>query len=70
MHFNRAVFIDEDFLPLPTARPIRVVGTEPALVALYRETGSVAQISRFIRRNGIRHPAFVSGGLEVEVING
>ncbi|MDC9620145.1 DNA circularization N-terminal domain-containing protein [Xenorhabdus sp. XENO-7] len=55
---------------LPTARPIRVVGTEPALVALYRETGSVAQISRFIRRNGIRHPAFVSGGLEVEVING
>ncbi|CDH27644.1 conserved hypothetical protein [Xenorhabdus bovienii str. Jollieti] len=55
---------------MPTARPIRVVGTEPALVALYRETGSVAQISRFIRRNGIRHPAFVSGGLEVEVING
>lgn len=55
---------------LPTARVIQVVGTEPALVTLYRETGSAAQITRFIRRNGIRHPAFVPGGLGVEVING
>ncbi|CDL79721.1 DNA circularization protein [Xenorhabdus cabanillasii] len=55
---------------LPTARSIQVMGTEPALVTLYRETGGVAQINRFIRRNGIRHPAFVSGGLAVEVIHG
>ncbi|MDC9594880.1 DNA circularization protein [Xenorhabdus sp. IM139775] len=55
---------------LPTARSIHVMGTEPALVTLYRETGGVAQINRFIRRNGIRHPAFVSGGLAVEVIHG
>lgn len=54
---------------LPTARAVRVVGTEPALVTLYRETGSVAQLTRFIRRNGIRHPAFITGGVEVEVIH-
>ncbi|CCW29969.1 putative DNA circulation protein [Xenorhabdus nematophila F1] len=55
---------------LPTARVVQVRGTEPALVTLYRETGSVAQINRFIRRNGLRHPAFVPGGLAVEVIHG
>ncbi|WP_340615097.1 hypothetical protein [Xenorhabdus thailandensis] len=55
---------------LPTARSVQVMGTEPALVTLHRETGSVAQINRFIRRNGIRHPAFVSGGVDVEVIYG
>lgn len=55
---------------LPTARTLTLVSTEPALVTLYRETESVAQIDRFIRRNGIRHPAFVTGALSVEVIDG
>ncbi len=55
---------------LPTARTICVVDTEPALVTLYRENGSVTQIERFIRRNGLRYPAFISGSLDVEVING
>ncbi|EYU13604.1 DNA circularization protein [Photorhabdus aegyptia] len=55
---------------LPTARQIALAGTEPALVTLYRETGEVHQLTRFIRRNGIRHPAFVTGGVEIEVING
>lgn len=55
---------------LPTARTVTLVNTEPALVTLYRETESVAQIDRFIRRNGIRHPAFVTGALSVEVIDG
>ncbi|ETS32103.1 Mu-like prophage DNA circulation protein [Photorhabdus khanii NC19] len=55
---------------LPTARHIALAGTEPALVTLYRETGDVRQLNRFIRRNGIRHPAFVTGGLSIEVING
>ncbi|WP_207627377.1 DNA circularization protein [Photorhabdus tasmaniensis] len=55
---------------LPTARHIALAGTEPALVTLYRETGEVRQLDRFIRRNGIRHPAFVTGGVDVEVING
>ncbi|KMW75141.1 DNA circulation protein [Photorhabdus luminescens subsp. luminescens] len=55
---------------LPSARHIALAGTEPALVTLYRETGDVRQLDRFIRRNGIRHPAFVTGGVEIEVING
>lgn len=55
---------------LPTASTVQLMDTEPALVTLYRETQSVAQIDRFIRRNGIRHPAFVTGALSVEVING
>ncbi|MCB4853517.1 DNA circularization N-terminal domain-containing protein [Providencia rettgeri] len=55
---------------LPTARTVKLIDTEPALVTLYRETQSVAQIDRFIRRNGIRHPAFVTGALSVEVIGG
>ncbi len=54
---------------LPTARAVQLTGTEPALVALYRHTGDVRQLDRFVRRNGIRHPAFVTGGVEVEVIN-
>lgn len=55
---------------LSLARTVTIIETEPALVALYRETQSVAQIDRFIRRNGIRHPAFVTGALTVEVIDG
>ena len=55
---------------LPSARSVTLVDTEPALVTLYRETQSVAQIDRFIRRNGIRHPAFVTGSLSIEVIDG
>ncbi|MFB9086067.1 hypothetical protein ACFFW8_11625 [Erwinia tracheiphila] len=43
---------------LPAARTIQLTGTEPALVALYRHTGDVHHLDRFIRRNGIRHPAF------------
>ncbi|MFA9209096.1 MAG: DNA circularization protein [Yersinia sp. (in: enterobacteria)] len=54
---------------LPTARAVQLTGTEPALVALYRHTGDVRQLDRFVRRNAIRHPAFVTGGVEVEVIN-
>lgn len=54
---------------LPAAVTVRVNDTEPALVLLYRETGTTAQIERFVRRNGVRHPAFVTGALNVEVIN-
>ncbi|EOS94146.1 DNA circularization N-terminal domain-containing protein [Erwinia tracheiphila] len=54
---------------LPAARTIQLTGTEPALVALYRHTGDVHHLDRFIRRNGIRHPAFVTGSTDVEIIN-
>lgn len=54
---------------LPAARAVQLTGTEPALVALYRHTGDVRHLERFIRRNGIRHPAFVTGGVDVEIIN-
>ncbi|MGE4799947.1 DNA circularization protein [Yersinia hibernica] len=54
---------------LPAAKTVQLTGTEPALVALYRHTGDVRHLDRFIRRNGIRHPAFVTGGVDVEIIN-
>lgn len=54
---------------LPAARSVSLTGTEPALVMLYRHTGDVLHLDRFIRRNGIRHPAFVTGGVDVEIIN-
>lgn len=54
---------------LPAAETVLLTGTEPALVTLYRHTGDVRHLDRFIRRNGIRHPAFVTGGVDVEIIN-
>lgn len=55
---------------LPKSTTVALTGTEPALVMLYRHTGDVRQLDRFVRRNGIRYPAFVTGGVEVEIING
>lgn len=43
--------------------------TEPALVTLYRQTGSSQQWQRLARRNGVANPLFVPGGVEIEVIN-
>lgn len=54
---------------MPNARKVALKITEPALVVLYRETGDSTQVKRFIQRNAVRHPSFVTGGREVEVIN-
>ncbi|EDU2970086.1 DNA circularization protein [Salmonella enterica] len=54
---------------LPGVSSVAVRTTEPALVTLYRATGDSTQWQRFVRRNGVVHPLFVSGGSVVEVIN-
>ncbi|MFQ1018673.1 DNA circularization protein [Gilliamella sp. CG13] len=53
---------------LPAGKIIALSQTEPALVALYRETGNAAPVGQFIRRNGLRHPTFAVGGTSYEVI--
>lgn len=54
---------------LPGVSSVAVRTTEPALVTLYRATGSSVQWQRFVRRNGVVHPLFVPGGSVVEVID-
>lgn len=54
---------------LPGVSSVAVRTTEPALVTLYRTTGNSVQWQRFVRRNGVVNPLFVSGGSVVEVIN-
>lgn len=55
-------------IKLPAGKIIALSQTEPALVALYRETGNAAPVGQFIRRNGLRHPTFAVGGTSYEVI--
>ncbi|EJC0930216.1 DNA circularization protein [Salmonella enterica] len=54
---------------LPGVSSVAVRTTEPALVTLYRTTGNSVQWQRFVRRNGVVNPLFVSGGSVVEVID-
>lgn len=57
-------------LNLPASQQLSLRRTEPALVTLYRRTGQARAWQRFVRRNGIRHPAFVPGGSQVEILDG
>ncbi|WP_048797116.1 MULTISPECIES: DNA circularization protein [Serratia] len=54
---------------LPGLARVSVRTTEPALVTLYRATGSSLAWQRFVRRNAITDPLFVPGGDTVEVID-
>ncbi|ECY5339324.1 multidrug DMT transporter permease [Salmonella enterica subsp. enterica serovar Stanley] len=54
---------------LPGTSSVAVRTTEPALVTLYRATGNSVQWQRFVRRNNVIHPLFVSGGQVLEVID-
>lgn len=56
-------------LRLADVRAVQLARTEPALVALYRQTGNAQQWRRLARRNGICHPLFVPGGITIEVID-
>ncbi|EHJ7193384.1 DNA circularization protein [Salmonella enterica] len=56
-------------LRLPGVTTTTLKRSEPALVALYRVTGNSRQWQRMARRNGVKNPLFVPGGIEVEVID-
>lgn len=54
---------------LPTGKIITASQTEPALTMLYRETGNAVLVGQFTHRNGLKHPSFVRGGRNYEVID-
>lgn len=54
---------------LPNGKIITASQTEPALVMLYRETGNAVPVGQFTRRNGLKHPSFVCGSQNYEVID-
>lgn len=54
---------------LPAGKIIAASQTEPALVMLYRETGNAVPVGQFTRRNGLKHPTFVGGSQNYEVID-
>lgn len=54
---------------LPAVKIITASQTEPALVMLYRGTGNAVPVGQFTRRNGLKHPTFVGGSQNYEVIN-
>ncbi|NBI12131.1 DNA circularization protein [[Haemophilus] felis] len=54
---------------LKNSRQIVLRETAPALAVLFAQTGNAAKWQQFCERNSIRHPLFVIGGKEVEVID-
>lgn len=55
---------------LPKVRNVQLNQTEPALVALYRETGDSLYWQRFGRRNSIPNPLLIPGGVSLEILDG
>ncbi|HDS8578263.1 TPA: DNA circularization protein [Klebsiella variicola] len=55
---------------LPDVRSVSLSQTEPALVALYRETGDSLYWQRMGRRNSIPNPLFMPGGVPLEILDG
>lgn len=55
---------------LPDVRSVSLSQTEPALVALYRETGDSLHWQRMGRRNSIPNPLFMPGGVPLEILDG
>lgn len=55
---------------LPDVRSVQLHQTEPALVALYRETGDSLYWQRMGRRNSIPNPLFMPGGVPLEILDG
>lgn len=54
---------------LKNSRQIVLRETAPALAVLFAQTGDAAKWQRFCERNSVRHPLFVIGGREIEVID-
>lgn len=55
---------------LANVRSIILNQTEPALVALYRETGDSLYWQRFGRRNSVPNPLLMPGGVSLEILDG
>lgn len=53
---------------LPRVRPIEIASTVPALRLAYELYGDANQDADIIKRNRVRHPAFISGGSTIEVL--
>ncbi len=55
---------------LPELTTYTPAATLPALVVAHQMYGDAERAEEIISRNGIRHPGFVAGGEELEVLNG
>lgn len=55
-------------ISLPQIRPVEVVATVPVLRLAYDVYGDALQDENIIKRNRIRHPAFVAGGQTLEFL--
>lgn len=55
---------------LPSLTTIKTIDTIPSLVLSYQVYGDSRRESEIVKRNKIAHPAFIPGGVELEVING
>ncbi|HEB4872475.1 TPA: DNA circularization protein [Kluyvera ascorbata F0526] len=55
---------------LANVRNVTLNQTEPALVALYRETGDSLYWQRFGRRNSVPNPLLMPGGISLEILDG
>lgn len=55
---------------LANVRNVTLNQTEPALVALYRETGDSLYWQRFGRRNSVPNPLLMPGGVSLEILDG
>ena len=54
-------------LVAPQALALVLPQTEPALVSAYRLYGDAGRADELVRRNGVRHPGAVPGGVTLEV---
>lgn len=54
---------------LPEIQTVQVRTTVPAIVEAYRLYGDASKESDIVSRNGIRHPGFIAGGSEIEVLS-
>ncbi|MDA8510909.1 DNA circularization protein [Citrobacter sp. Igbk 14] len=57
-------------IQLANVRNVTLNQTEPALVALYRETGDSLYWQRFGRRNNVPNPLLMPGGVSLEILDG
>lgn len=54
---------------LPEIQTVQVRTTTPAIVQAYRLYGDATKETDIVSRNGIRHPGFIAGGTDIEVLS-
>jgi prophage DNA circulation protein len=54
---------------LPEIQTVAVRTTVPAIVQAYRLYADATKATDIVSRNGIRHPGFINGGTEIEVLS-